>query len=726
MPRKVGIDGCPPEVNDMTKHGAIFWTAVVLAAAVGLALMSLTGTSRAPIGAAAQATEEAEAASAVHLTPVLQPNGDVVLFDFEDPEEVGRFVYGNVNTFVEPSTDVARTGSASCAATYYIGAVREGKRPIFYTLMHPARARMTDWRPYSEFQAAIFNNEGFTVTLDVEYADGVTSVWRRYSLPPRVWCRLRQPVADLVDSGLNLATMKRVSWSQLDTEMVDINTLYFDDIRLIASDPPASESAVAAAWAAFEQWLAEEGSGPRAAYLPVIRYDPERIADLQALYDCGHLDGYVLTDVCVVGGGMAGTSAAISSGRLGVETLLVEQYEFLGGTATAGMVMPFMTNRARGRDLVKGIFADIVAQLQARNAARRDASRPGVIYFDKEQLKYVLNEMVIGAGCKLMLHSWAERPLVKDAFCEGIVVDNKSGRLAIVAKVVVDTTGDGDIAAGAGCPYEIGRGYDQYTQSMTLLFRMGGVNEQVAFAEQGRRTDRPGGTVPADYLFADIFRKAVQEGRFPADIPVNTIYFDKTLQRGVVSVNATRAFEIDATNVADLTYASVETRRQAIFLADFLIENIPGFSNAYLQETGVQVGIRESRRIEGEYQLSGTDVLEGRTFPDVIARGAYGIDIHCADYSGGGVVGLQLEEGASYDIPYRCLVPLGVENLLLGGRCISVSHIALGSVRIMPVASGTGHAAGAAAALCVLRNVTPRELAYPDLRDALISQGAEL
>jgi len=248
----------------------------------------------------------------------------------------------------------------------------------------------------------------------------------------------------------------------------------------------------------------------------------------------------------------------------------------------------------------------------------------------------------------------------------------------------------------------------------------------VAFAEQGRRIDRPGGIVPADYLFADIFRREVAEGDFPADIPINTVYFGRTMQRGVISINATRAFEVDATDVGDLTYASVETRRQAAYLADFLIENIPGFRNAWLQETGIQVGIRESRRILGEYQLTGRDILHGRRFSDIIARGAYGIDIHCADYSGCGVVGLDLEQGASYDIPYRCLVPLGVENMLLAGRGISVSHVALGSVRIMPVCSGTGHAAGAAAALSVIREVTPRQLEYPDLKDTLISQDAEL
>ena len=154
--------------------------------------------------------------------------------------------------------------------------------------------------------------------------------------------------------------------------------------------------------------------------------------------------------------------------------------------------------------------------------------------------------------------------------------------------------------------------------------------------------------------------------------------------------------------------------------------NVPGFENSYLEETGIQVGIRETRRIIGEYQMTGRDVLHAQKFPDVIARGAYPIDLHSPDFSGGGVVGLQLKPGQSYDVPYRCLVPMTIDNLLLSGRCISVSHVALGSVRIMPIASATGQAAGAAAALCVQKGVTPRNLTYADLRQALISQGANL
>jgi hypothetical protein len=308
----------------------------------------------------------------------------------------------------------------------------------------------------------------------------------------------------------------------------------------------------------------------------------------------------------------------------------------------------------------------------------------------------------------------------------GVVVGNKSGRIAVLGDVTIDCTGDGDIAAAAGCPYEQGRGYDPYTQSVTLIFRMGNVNIDRAFGELSKRVWRSEDYIPAEYLFADKFKEAKQKGDLDADIPINVVYFERTLSPGVVSVNATRVFKVDPTDVVDLTYAEVEARRQVRQMSRFLTKYIRGFERAFLQESAIHIGVRESRRLIGEYQLTGRDVLSAQKFDDVIARGAFGIDIHCADYSGCGVVGLQLEEGKSYDIPYGCLVPLEVEGILVAGRCISATHVALGSARIMPVASATGQAAGTAAALSVQEGVYPRDLNVAQLQRTLREQGANL
>ena len=336
--------------------------------------------------------------------------------------------------------------------------------------------------------------------------------------------------------------------------------------------------------------------------------------------------------------------------------------------------------------------------------------------------------MCIEAGVKLMLHTWAEGPLQweKGLRVEGVMVGNKSGRIAILADITIDCTGDGDIAAGAGCPYEKGRGYDPYTQSVTLFFRMGNVNTDRAFAELNSRTQRSGDSIPAEFLFADKFRQAKANGDLDPDLPIKVVYFERTLSPGVVSINATRVFKVDATNAIDLSYAEIEARRQVQQMGRFLRKYIPGFEKSFLQESAISIGVRESRRILGEYQITGRDVLSAKKFEDVIARGGFGIDIHCADFSGCGVVGLKLEKGASYDIPYGCLVPREVDGIMVAGRCISASHVALGSVRIMPVASATGQAAGAAAALCVQEGLQPRDLDVRMLQDLLIEQGANL
>ena len=250
---------------------------IIVGIGISLAWGSVSRTGRSSAATPASPGQEPGQASATPpstpATPYLEPNGDCVLFDFEDPEQVGRFVYGGINTFIEPATNNVRTGKGSCAATFYVGAQKTRNRAIFYTLMHPARGRLTDWSPFTEFQASIFNDETFTVNLDLEYGDGSKSLWRRYSLPPKTWSQLSQPLADLSSNGVNLSGIKRISWSQLDTDMVDINALYIDDVKLVGADPAAAKKSVEAAWAEYEQWDATRGSGHTRA---VSSHDPER------------------------------------------------------------------------------------------------------------------------------------------------------------------------------------------------------------------------------------------------------------------------------------------------------------------------------------------------------------------------------------------------------------------------------------------------------------------
>ena len=677
------------------------------------------------------ASEGAKAVAAYDIEPAEGGMWILPIFRFNDEDEIGRFVYGNVNVFIERAKDELVEGNYIAEATFYRSVEASGKRLYFYILMHPLRGRYTDWTSADEFSFFVRNVNDFDITLHFQIDDEAGGEYEdKVKSGPNAEQTIRVKINELTDAGLNVSQMKRLTFWVVDNEIRDIATLQFDDVALTGKDKDAIQAMKSKAEAASLKELETIGSGPRADYLPRISNDWESINEVVKRYDPGPVNGVTKCDVAVVGGGMSGCCAAIAAARAGADVTLIEAYGFLGGMATAGMVFPFMSNRAGNEEIIQGIYNEIYERMAAEGLAKRNPLRPGIIWFDKEELKYILQKMCIEAGAKLMLHTWAEGPLKpwneENGRVEGVMVGNKSGRIAVVADITIDCTGDGDIAAAAGCPYEQGRGYDPYTQSLTLFFRMGNVDTDTALNELHKRTSRSQDNIPAGYLFKNKFEEAKSRGDLDADLPIDTIYFEETLSPGVVSINSTRVFKINPTDVLDLSYAEVEAQNQVHQLGRFLIKYIPGFEHAFLQESAIQIGVRESRRIVGEYMLTGRDVLKAAKFDDAIARGAFGIDIHCADFSGCGITGLKLEEGSSYDIPYRCLVPKEVDGILVAGRCISVSHIALGSVRIMPVASATGQAAGAAAALCVKDKVQPRDLDVGKLQQLLISQGANL
>ncbi len=667
----------------------------------------------------------------------VEPSGEglwsLKIYGFDGEDELSRFVYGDVNVYVERASDPTDPGDYYAETTFFRSNITEGKRLYFYSLMHPLRGRYKDWSAAEEFAFTVRNVNDFDVTLHYEISDdsGGTMV-ESIHLEPWGERRVQVPTLTLRGKSVDVSDIKRITFWLIDSEMADITTLQFDDFMLTGRDKEALRALKDAADAESERLLAEYEGQERAEYIPKIIVDNSKIEEVTLLYSPGPLQGVARCDVVVVGGGMSGCSAAIAASKAGADVILVEAYGFLGGMATAGMVFPFMSSRAGDEQIIEGIFLEIYERMAEDGLAKRDKHDPGVIWFDKEALKYTLQEMCIESGVKLMLHSWAEAPLQEPSTgdirppVKGIVVGNKSGRIAILADVTIDCTGDGDIAAGAGCPYEQGRGYDPYAQSLTMFFRMGNVNYDKAFSEQGKRLKRTKDGIPPEYMFADKFKEAKANGDLDPNLPINVVYFEKTLSPGVVSINATRVFKVDPVDIGDLTYAEVETRRQVQQMSGFLVKYIPGFENAFLSESAIHIGVRASRRILGEYQLTGRDVLSGRKFGNVIARGSFGIDIHCADFSGCGVVGLELAEGESYDIPYGVLVPLEVDGIMVAGRCISATHVALGSARIMPVASATGQAAGCAAALCVANGTQPRGLDVEQLQQLLIEQGVNL
>jgi hypothetical protein len=280
----------------------------------------------------------------------------------------------------------------------------------------------------------------------------------------------------------------------------------------------------------------------------------------------------------------------------------------------------------------------------------------------------------------------------------------------------VDCSGDGDVAAHAGAPFEIGRAEDGLTQPMTLFFRVAGVDDE--------RVKDYVRDHPEDYRpYAGLVQQARERGEFP--IPRRGIGLYRTLESGVWRINTTRILRRLGTSASDLTQAEIEGRQQVQALLRFFRGWLPGFERSELLDTATQVGVRETRRIAGEYTLTLDDLVTGRHFDDVIAMAGYPVDIHSPTDDGGGA-SAEWHTANIYEIPYRSLVPRSIDGLLVAGRCISATHEALGAVRVMPPAFAMGQAAGTAAALAVERGIPPRRVSVPELQGLLVRQGAYL
>ena len=442
------------------------------------------------------------------------------------------------------------------------------------------------------------------------------------------------------------------------------------------------------------------------------------------------------TDVLVVGGGPAGLGAAVGAADAGARVILAERYGFLGGNATAALVMPLMsfhtqqpspekagaatllpTDHGPGEAVVAGVLGKLLERLIHAGGAIAPSLATGyVVPFDPEWFKLVALDLLDEAGVEFLLHAFASGVL-GDGRVEGVVFETKSGPIVIRARVTVDCTGDGDVAVQAGAPFEIGRA-DGLVQPMTLMFRVVDF-ERAAFEAYVRQQPNEWRGVHGLW---DLVRRATEAGEL--DLPREDVLFFATPHAGEVSVNTTRVTRVLGTDVWDLSYAEWASRRQMRQIAAFFRKYVPGFERAYVAQSGVNVGVRETRRILGDYQLNADDVLGAHKFDDAIARGAYPVDIH--NPAGTGTVLKRLPPGEAYDIPLRCLLPQKTEGLLIAGRCISGTHEAHSSYRVMPIVMATGHAAGVCAALAASQGRTPRDAPARNVQRELIRQGANL
>jgi hypothetical protein len=444
-------------------------------------------------------------------------------------------------------------------------------------------------------------------------------------------------------------------------------------------------------------------------------------------------------DVLVVGGGPAGLGAAVGAASAGADVILVERYGFLGGSATAGLVMPMMSfyNEARavgdtdpaanvrlmpsdhgpGEPVIAGVLELFLKQLYDAGGAIPPSQATGyTVPFDPEQYKLVSQKLLDDAGVRFLFHALASG-VVGDGTPERVVFETKSGPVVIQARTIVDCTGDGDVAAAAGARFEVGRDDDGLVQPMTLMFRVAEFDRPSFAAYAVEHPDQWRGVLG----LWDLIREAEAAGelRFPRD---ELLCFATPHEREV-SVNSTRVSGV-GTDVWQLTEAEWISRRQMRQIGDFLRNRVPGFADAYIAQSGTTIGVRETRRIVGEYQLTAEDVLTCRTFEDAVARGSYPIDIH--DPQGKGTILRRLPAGGAYDIPLGCLLPAGVDGVLVAGRCISGTHEAHSSYRVTPIAMATGHAAGVCAAIAAAANVPPRGVDYRTVQLELLRQGANL
>lgn len=413
-------------------------------------------------------------------------------------------------------------------------------------------------------------------------------------------------------------------------------------------------------------------------------------------------------DVVVLGGGPSGVCAAIEAARNGLQVLLVESSGMLGGMATTALVGPFMTNYDRdgNRPVVGGLFDEIVERLVARQGAYPPATIDApsiytsfitnyhrhVTPINSFLLQIVLDEMVKEAGVEVLLYTRFADCVCESGKIQSVVLNMLEGLRAVTADVYVDCTGNADVAAHAGVPYWKGEEESGIPQPATLMFEVCNVNDE-AYGKYAARPEYP-----------------VKAYRTPTE--------------NCYKVNHYRVFETDATSSASMTKSHMEARLQVLDAFNVLHDKTPGFENAIMTQVAPFLGVRESRHIEGKYKLTVDDISKGVKFDDRVAAYGYGMDVHPRNASGSG--NFKIPTAEIYYIPYRAMLPVNCENLIVAGRTICCESQAAGAMRVMPCAMALGQAAGVATMLSIRNKVTPESISVSELQTILKDHGAIL
>lgn len=413
-------------------------------------------------------------------------------------------------------------------------------------------------------------------------------------------------------------------------------------------------------------------------------------------------------DVIVVGGGLTGVAAAVSAAREGANVLLVEQSGCLGGAMSVNLVYPFMKywtkipETGQIKRLSDGIFTEM-RKRQEQYIPPLSNTR-----FNPDSFMLVLDDMCLEAGVQVLFHATLCGANVEGREVQSILLATKAGLMEASAESYIDATGDGDLMAFAGCDFQLGRETDGLCQPMTTIFRMSGVDVE------GYKADRP--------RLQALYKQHKEEGKIQNPREDILVFFG--LGEGIVHFNTTRIVKLDPTDPFDVSRAEMKARKQIFEMYRFLKENCPAFANAAICSTAVSIGVRESRKLKGEHILTTGDLKSCTRFEDSIALGNYDIDIHNPE--GAGTSHYYFADGDYYTIPYRSMVPKELNNLLVAGRCISATHEAQASVRIMPICATLGQAAGTAAAVAKRSGTNVHDVDVKKVQAVLRKNGAAI
>ena len=435
-------------------------------------------------------------------------------------------------------------------------------------------------------------------------------------------------------------------------------------------------------------------------------------------------------DVLVVGGGPAGIMAAEAAAGEGLKVMLIESRGFLGGNLTIGLpILSFLD--VNGKQCVKGLPQDFVDRLRKRGAATDHYPCKLHMSFtmtDPEADKDVALEIMKEKGVEVLFYVFSTDVIKEGDQVKGLIIESKAGREAILAKTVIDCTGDGDVAWRAGVRTFKGDS-EGGMQPPTLMYSMRGVNvDALRDAIVNHPDEFDMDTMPheqfkrAKFITVGLRNQILKAREAGLDIPVARTILITGLAEDEIWVNMTRVSGTDSTLPESYTRGEIVARDQMRTVTEYLKRFVPGFADAWVDRVSPFMGIRESRQTECEYMLTGDDIISSRRFPDCIAVAGYPLDIH---HSKGGDCTMVFATD-NYDIPYRCLVPKGVENLLVAGRCSGYTHEAMASTRVMSTCMAVGEAAGRAARIALRQGVPPSRVDVDVLRKELKDTGAYL